>query len=719
MRKPIFMAQAHRRAPLQRHLSARVLLALVMAVTVVSWRASAQEATPEATAAPPVPEASQDDMLFQLPATFDDFQPRQVTSGQGGSLSIFGSGFPTDAAVALEGIGLLPTTFINANALSAALPTSLPPTTDAEGRGGGYRVLIYIAGQPPLECICGGTSATLVVRPAPPTAAPTNVPPTAAPPPTLAPPPTEIPGAPNLLVRNFNANPATVAPGGTVNFTVEIVNVGTRPALGLSVSVDPGGKFIPANGQATILLPDLGVNAATVVGIPVTAAEDTPSGPQTVTITMAYRDFTGSAYTAKGSLTVNVQKAAPRAAQVTLSRYMFDPNPVEPGKEALLTILLTNSGSAAASQVLVRVGDGNILLAGPQGDSFPVGDLAAGASASVEMPLIVSAAAKPGPQPQSLKISYLQEGEAKENTASMTINVAKLVPTSPVLLLDTFETGKTFLQPGEQFTANLTIKNVGEEPAQNMLVTFGTVSPGAPSGSDDNNSGTTTTGTTTPSTTFAPLGSGGTVFAGTIEAGGGFINLTQEFIVSGSVDSGIYTLPITLRYQKADGSAAQETLNASLVVILPPRLNLELQPPLPEQTNIGEPLTLTLKISNRGRKSVNFNSATTAAENGEVVEGAETLLATLRAEDDTSVSAIVIPSEEGPVKITITLNYIDDLNKPQSIVQTYELEAVPAPPPPTFEPPPDSLFPVQGETPQTNPDDLLGRLLLGFLGLGS
>jgi hypothetical protein len=439
---------------------------------------------------------------------------------------------------------------------------------------------------------------------------------------------------------------------------------------------------------------------------------------------MNYRDFTGESYSAKGALTVTIQEQA-SASQVTLARYMVEPNPVEPGKPATVTLLLTNTGNAEAEQVLVKLGENGVLLAGPQGDSVPVGDLAAGASAEVVMPLIVNSTAKSGPQPQGIQISFLQKGESKQATGSMTLEVAKVTPTAPVMLINRFDVGREFLQPGEQFTAEVILKNVGKETAQNMLVTFGTVTASSPptGGNNDNdngdNSGGVSGGTTNPSTTFAPLGSGGTTFVGTIEADGGTANLTQDFIVNGSVDTGIYTLPVTLRYQKADGTTVTDTLSASIVVVMPPRLSIELQGPLPPEANIGEPLPLAIGVTNRGRKTVNFNTVNVTAENAEVIEGAETLLTPLRTDDDMSVNLAVMPQEEGPVTITVTFHYIDDLNKAQTIVKTYEVNAVTPPPIPTFEPPPDTGFPLPEQEQQGNSDEMLGRLLLGFLGLGS
>ncbi|NJL55900.1 hypothetical protein HC928_12445, partial [bacterium] len=72
-------------------------------------------------------------------------------------------------------------------------------------------------------------------------------------------------------------------------------------------------------------------------------------------------------------------------------------------------------------------------------------------------------------------------------------------------------------------------------------------------------------------------GSGGTVFLGSIAPDGGEAGLSQAFIVNGSVDSGIYSLPITLTYQNPDGSSGQTNLRASVVVIVPPNLQRDLQ----------------------------------------------------------------------------------------------------------------------------------------------
>ncbi len=658
---------------------------------LVSWVAA--QDPPTQTAVPPI--------------TVTAVSPSQINIGQSGILVVAGANFRDTTKIALLGVGDLPVTLVNPSEIRGAIPGDLTAgqyivsVTDSQG---------------------GGSSSFTLTVVVPPTA----IPPTAVPLPTDIPPipsaipvPTDIPGVPALLVRSFAANPATIKPGDTTTFTFDVVNQGNRTAQGVSVAVDPGGKFVPANGQANVLLPDLAVGAAFSVRLAVVAAKDTPDGPQTVGLTISFRDFTGQSYTSKGSLTVNVTAVA-QSSQITLARYQFDPSPVIPGEPVTVTILLTNTGNETASQVLVSIPTDGILLAGPEGNSFPVGDIEAGQSASIDMPLIVSSTAKAGPQSQAVSISYIQKGETQNvPNASMTLNVARVDAPAPVMIVDSFETGFDVLKPGQEFTLTLNLRNIGNDQAKGLIVTFGGVESSG--GGIDPTPGADASTTTNPSSTFAPIGSVGTQNVGDVPADKTkIVTLTQSFIVSGSVDSGIYPLPITLRYQRSDGSFSQDNLRASLPVIVPPQIRVQEANPMPEQVNAGDSLSLSLEIANRGRKAVNFTNAVITTENAEVISGEQTYLGPVRNDDQTTLEASFIALNEGPVVITVTLNYTDDLNRPQTIVQTYNLEALPPPPPIDFGTPPPDFGGNGGQEEQPiSSRDLLGRVLLGLLGLGS
>lgn len=644
----------------------------------------------------------------ETPLTVTGAEPASVTSGQNNMISVFGTNFTPDTTVRLVGVGLLQTTFVNSGALTAAVPSSVPP--------GVYSINV----SDPANGEGVAPTQLTVNAPFVPTATFTPIPTFVAPTPTNTPaPPTPIPGQPSLVVRNFTSIPSGVAPGGAVVVSFEIVNQGNRTAEGVSVSLASGGKFVPASGQASATLPNLPPGASYGVSLNVIAAMDASSGPNSLPIAMQYRDFEGKTYDSTATLSVTVEEVS-RAPQLTIARTMLDPNPVEPGQPVTLTLLVTNTGNRTASQVLIRVGgEGGVLLPGAQGDSAPLGDLEAGESESVQMPMIVSAGAEAGPRAQPVTITYLRGSEAQTTTTSVTIPVARAVEQVPVVLLDSYDIGEEFLTPGQRFTLSLTLNNVGNAAARDLLVIFGTVdapTTGGDSGDGGSGSGGSGSGgsTTQNSSGFAPLGAGSTLFFASLDAGE-TLSLDQAFIASGALRSGIYNLPITVRFGKPDGETEQANLRASIVVIAPPRLTSDLAAPLPETVNVGEPFPFGFNLVNTGTTNINLTRAVFTAENAEIVDGAETALAALRAERDIAVGAMIMPLAEGTVTLKADIYYLDDLNNERVIHKEYQVEAVTPPPTPempNFEIP---QTPVQ-ETPQE--DNLIGRLLMGFLGLG-
>ncbi len=629
------------------------------------------------------------------------FTPNRLQRGQVGVLDIRGVNFTLAGSiptvVRLLGVGDLQTTVVSATQINAAIPGNL-------------------ALGPYVIQVTNGTVTAVpgsieIFEPAP-----TAEPPTFAPPPTQAPPPTEIPGAPNMLVRTYTANPSTIRPGERVTFTVELYNQGTRVAQGVSLSIDAGQKFLPADGQASIILPDIGVNGSFAVNFTVIAANDVASGPQNVNITINFRDFSGTAGSSKGAVVVNVDALA-RASQVVLARYLVNPNPVIPGDPVTISVLLQNTGNERAGQVLLQIADG-ILLAGPQGNTFAVGDIEPGASASIDLPLIVNSTAKAGPQSQSLNITFLQGSESKTANQTMTLEVANVVAPAPLLLLESYSIGedKSFLRPGETFTLTMNLKNIGQEDANDLRVTFGTVDTTPDNGTPTGPSNPPATG----STTFAPLGRGSTIFAGNLERIDGAITLTQEFIVNGTVDSGVYTLPIGLRYRTSDGTAGADNLGASIVVIIQPQVNISTSGPVPETLNQGEPLILNLELANRGRKAVNFTTVTAEVTNGEVLEGQGAFIGPIQTNDNQNVDLTISTLDLGTMTVRLIFNYTDDLNQSDRVIKEYEIEVVEPPPPIDFGTPPPGFEPgIPGEPVEEDPDAVLGRFLLGLLGLGS
>jgi len=128
-------------------------------------------------------------------------------------------------------------------------------------------------------------------------------------------------------------------------------------------------------------------------------------------------------------------------------------------------------------------------------------------------------------------------------------------------------------------------------------------------------------------------------------------------------------------------------------------------------------------IINIGAQDVNLTFARFSAENAEVVSGEETFLGPLRVLEDTEAEATILPAGEGPLTVTLTLHYLDDLNRERTLTRTFESETMARPTPvPRSQPgePGLEFLPLPEEAAPPAPQgDLLGRLLLGLLGLGS
>jgi len=130
--------------------------------------------------------------------------------------------------------------------------------------------------------------------------------------------------------------------------------------------------------------------------------------------------------------------------------------------------------------------------------------------------------------------------------------------------------------------------------------------------------------------------------------------------------------------------------------------------------NVGVSQSLNIKIVNTGAYTARLSTLDLKADNAQVTDGSESDVGALDPNGNISIPGSFIPSTDGTVTITLTLHYVDDLNREQTIVKTYQAPAVTPPPPPTSVPPPPTP-----SSEQTDSQDFLGRLLFGLLGLGS
>lgn len=664
----------------------RKILLLLLLGSLLAGTVSAQTATPipTATPAPCTTANSVPSRIRTEPTVLDNSNP--------GTISLTGSDFDASTTVRLLGFGYLTATLINANALTAAVPAGVPP--------GAYAVEVVVGG-----IVCRSVDTLNISQPVVPLPFPTfPVPPEA----------TQVLGQPNLLIRNFTVSPNVVTPGAQIAAAVEVVNDGNLPAFGITVSVDAGGPFAPVGGAA-VSVPDLFPGGSAYVTLRLIVGPTATPGANFVPLTLTYRDNTGKQYTSKASLSAVVDTGS-SLPLITIQTYSVTPQVVVPGQTALITAQIHNSGDKTANQVLVRLtGTDSVLIAGPRGDAFPIGDITPGSTAIVEIPLIVAQNAKAGVQPQAFTLSYVLDGKATELQTTLTVTVATITTPLPIILLDNARISSSEVRPGEQFTLSFSLKNVGDGTASNMLVSFGTVESSGGGGAEGTPGGDSST-TTRASSQFAPLGTGATQFVGTMDQNR-FVDLTQDFIANVSLESGIYGLPITARYNREDGTTATDSFTATVLVVGLPRLQVKFDTPLPASTDQFSSVPVAVTIINRGKNPLMIDRIEVTGEGIDVYDGAITPVGQLKTDEEISVAATISPTIEGTFTVVLNVYYMDDLNRPQVLPLTYEAESIALPPPPDFTPEPELPI-IETPTPEPPAEDLFSKLLLGFLGLG-
>lgn len=667
-----------------------IIFALTFILAMIVSPFAAQEALPL-----PVEADRQVDACDTINVCVTRFEPAIFQQETGGTMTVYGQNFSQTDKVRLVGYGLLQTTWISSGIMTASVPANIIAA-------GQYRLhIVNEAGQR----IARSGDVNIVGKPQEVPQIPTQ--------------PAPTPGAPGLVVRNFQSSPNPVSVGSVVTIQLELVNQGTGPALGIVATLGEGDKFSPA-GTASFTVGDMPPGTTRTVQITALVGESVTNGINTVPVRISYRSAGGETRDTSAAATVNVIKTE-ETSLLTMSGYQIAPEAVKPGDIVNIKFTIMNAGTRDALNGLLRIsGDNSVLLPADRGDTLLIGNVSPGGVLTLDMPMRVSQTAKSGSQVQSIAITYTDGAESRTFNTSIAINVETALIPAPLMLVREYNIGDlSELVPGQTFSLKAVIDNIGTGDATNLLVSFGatitetedisgTPEPGSPPGGGSGGS----TGTI-----FAPTGTGETRYFERFDAGDS-LELEQQFLVSGTVKSGIYNLPIVVRYTSTDGTQKQTTLPLNLLVVAQPRLQTQLMAPIPEMMEAGMPVTLSWQLTNLDNTDIKINNALVMAENGEVVNGADVFLGTLKGEKKSSFEATIIPTAEGEIKISMTLNYLDDMNRSQQLVYEYSAQ-VTAPFVPEEPIDPGNQPPVIEETPTPEPPrDVVQDLIFGLLGLG-
>jgi hypothetical protein len=271
-------------------------------------------------------------------------------------------------------------------------------------------------------------------------------------------------------------------------------------------------------------------------------------------------------------------------------------------------------------------------------------------------------------------------------------------PAEPRLVLTTYEVDPAALQPGTRFELKLLLANVGDETAEDVLLTLGG-SGGA------------------QLTPFALVNSGNVRFIEELAADE-IMEIVVTMLVDGTAASGVYNLPLDFSYGNSERIDAQVV---NLLVEKAPQLQVGFY----RSTGpgfVGQPLDLPVEVVNIGRSLINVSTLTITSPDGSV-ENNSIYIGPLDGGTSGSLDGMIVPEEDGPLEIIVTVNYLDDFNQPQLFEETLTVQVEgPDEPGEAGLEGEDGLV-VDGETAVPPEEESFGQLLWrfirGLLGLGS
>ncbi len=345
-------------------------------------------------------------------------QPNVVSNTSGATLVVSGTDFVSGAVVILNGFGALNTTFVSANVLTADVPPGLAI----------------------------GTYGLTVINPDSTSAILDNalsiVGPTATPAPTAF-------ARPLLVVSSYGASSTTIVSFQDYDFEMTFVNNGQATASNI-VATFKSGDFTPRATGGVRSLGSLGPDQTVRFFQPLTSGSVSGLNLATLEVLLTYTDANGTSYSETFTLTFDVyvppaSGGGPTATatptptpkpilrpQLVVSAYRTDIVPLQPGSRFMLSLEISNVGSAHAKRITMIAGGGSAGSGGSDGTPAPggvaggggdftnfapveasnvqfIGDINSANTFTAQQTFIVNATTKPGAYPMKFSFVYANE----------------------------------------------------------------------------------------------------------------------------------------------------------------------------------------------------------------------------------------------------------------------------------------------------------------------
>jgi hypothetical protein len=415
---------------------------------------------------------------------------------------------------------------------------------------------------------------------------------------------------------------------------------------------------------------------------------------------------------------------------IVVDTYSLDQDTISPGDSFILFVTLYNAGQQYATNIVATFTSGD-LIPRQTGGVVAVGEIAPGNHNQFAQPLFLDAYFWGNVALVSMTISYTNEtgvsySEAfsislpvyltysPASTATPTPTQTPIPSSKPQLVIESYSTDISPLQPGSQFNLMLNVKNVGNADARNVTMVVGggtnsageagTLQPGGISGGSGEFAN------------FAPLGSSNVQSLGDL-AMDASLAAQQDLIVNVSTAPGAYPLKISFIYINDQNQTFVDDQVVTLLVYEIPILEISFYQAV-SSLFVGQPNLLPIQVVNMGRSSTVLGTMSVSAVSGQLTNNS-IFVGNLDQGGYFTLDTTYIPDLAGTTDLLVSVNYTNDFNQPEVITQTLTVEVIDQP---IIEPPIDGNPDGGPVIPPQEPETFLHkvwRFILGLIGLDS
>jgi hypothetical protein len=322
------------------------------------------------------------------------------------------------------------------------------------------------------------------------------------------------------------------------------------------------------------------------------------------------------------------------------------PATIQPGTQGTLLLTISNTGTDFAGTPQFIVQSSSYVTASTA--IFNLASINAGGSTTVTIPITISPSAPEGSVTLPFTIAYTigttSGSVTTNNGVTLTVTKRTLIQVTDVSY------SENVIQPGDTFTMNITLQNVGSAQIKDLDVSIRNFSSIVVPAAID---------TEKIITSLSPGESN-------------IINFDLIALPSSAV--GPYSIPISLTYYDDQGNLHNDIKFAGLKISGIPDFVVSL-----ENTNIyaGQTNMLSVDIANVGTGSAKF--VTVYADSNQNVLPKVSYIGNLDPDDSSTISLNLFSNKAGPQSLNITIRYKDAYNQQYQETKIVQFNATTVP----------------------------------------